>query len=39
MFALWAIGLAGCAAATSTVALAVASEGPPDPLVRAITVA
>jgi signal transduction histidine kinase len=38
MSALWAIGLAGCAAATSTIALALASEGPPDPLVRAITV-
>jgi signal transduction histidine kinase len=36
--ALWMIGFAGCAAAASTVALALASEGSPDPLVRAITV-
>lgn len=35
---LWAIGLAGCVAAVSTIALALESEGPPDPLVRAITV-
>jgi signal transduction histidine kinase len=37
--ALWVIGCAGCVAAVSTVALALASEGPPDPLVRAISVA
>lgn len=37
-FVLWAIGLAGCAAAGSTVALALASEGTPQPVVRAITV-
>jgi signal transduction histidine kinase len=36
--ALWMIGFAGCAAAASTVALALASAGSPDPLVRAITV-
>ena len=35
---LWAIALAGCAAAGSTVALALASEGTPQPVVRAITV-
>jgi signal transduction histidine kinase len=35
--ALWAIGLAGCAGAVLMVALALESEGPPDPLVRAIS--
>lgn len=37
-FVLWAIALTGCAAAGSTVALALASEGTPQPVVRAITV-
>src|SRR5207247_883343 len=36
--ALWAIALAGVAAAGSTVVLALASEGVPDPVARAITV-
>ena len=35
---LWAIGVAGCAAAGSTVALALASEGSPEPVARAVTV-
>ena len=35
---LWAIGLAGCAAAGVTLALALASEGSPEPVARAVTV-
>jgi len=35
---LWAIGLAGCAAAGVTLALASASDGSPEPVARAITV-
>jgi signal transduction histidine kinase len=38
LLVLWAIALAGCAAAGLTVALALASDGVPDPVVRAITV-
>ena len=37
-FVLWAIASAGCAAAGSTFALALASEATPQPVVRAITV-
>ena len=35
---LWAIGLAGCAAAGVTLALALASDGSPEPVARAVTV-
>src|SRR6185503_13296452 len=35
---LWAIGVVGFAAAASTVALALASEGSPEPVARAVTV-
>ncbi len=35
---LWAIGLAGCAAAGATLALALASDGSPEPVARAVTV-
>ena len=38
LWRLWAIGTAGCAAAGATLALALASDGSPEPVARAITV-
>src|SRR6185503_14227196 len=38
LWRLWAIGAAGCAAAGATLALALASDGSPEPVARAITV-